>query len=427
MKVSVVDLSPSRKKLQIEVPAQQVQAELDKRYKELAKSARIKGFRPGKVPRNVLKNYYGKSVENEVSSHFVSETYSEALRESHLEPLTQAEVEEVTFNEAGGLEYAATVEVAPPFTVEGYRGLAIERRQIQVTDEQMDKELETLRDRHAEIRSVEVERPVQVGDFVVVSFTPWVDGHVFERGAAKDQLLEVGKQSVHPDFDEHLIGRGLQEPFSFDLEYGPDAPTQEVAGKTVRFDVTIHELKEKILPALDDEFAKTVRSLDTLEELRASIREQLEKAEQQKLEGEIRQTLSDKLYAMVAVDLPAKAVEGEVDQMLGQLQYQFQSQGLKLDASSFNTPEIRAEYRVQGEKNLRLRLILDKIAQQESLAVEEADLDEIFGQFARMARMDVERVKEDQDNYPMLQQMKQARLHDKVWKLLMEQAQYSDV
>jgi trigger factor len=290
----------------------------------------------------------------------------------------------------------------------------------------VDRELETLRDRHAELRSLNDDRPVREGDFVVVSVTPWVDGQVFERGVAKEQLLEVGKRSIHPEFDTHLIDHKPQEPFSFELVYKDGEPTQELAGKTVQFDVIIQEVKEKILPELNDDFAKEVRSLDTLTELRGSLREQLEKNEQQKLDQEIRQQISDKLYDQVPVELPAKAVEVEVDQMVGQLQYQFQRQGLKLDASMFNTPEIRAEYRVQGERNLRLRLILDKIAQQEGLAVDDAELEEIYGQFAKMARMDVEQVKADQDKYQILQQMKQARLHDKVWTLLTDQAHYID-
>jgi trigger factor len=426
MKVSVVDLSPSRKKLQIEIPAQEVQAELEKRYKELARTARIKGFRPGKVPRNVLKNYYGKAIESEVSNHFVNETYPEALRETKLEPLAQAEVDDIDFDDAGALHYTAVIDVAPLFVVEGYQGLEVNRRQVQVSDEQVDQELENLRNSHSELRSVDADRPIQEGDFVVVSFTPSVDGVVFSRGVAKEQLLEVGKKSVHPDFDGHLIGRRIQERFSFDLDYPVDASTQEIAGKRVRFEVTIQELKEKILPEADDEFAKEVRSLDTLAELRTSLRQQLEKSEQLKVDQEIRQQLSDKLYDLVPMELPAKAIDVEVDQMLGQLQYQFQSQGLKLDASTFNTPEIRAEYQVQGERNLRLRLILDKIAQQENLALEGSEIDEIYGQFARMARIDVEQVKAEEDKYQMLQQMKQANLHDKVWKLLIEQAQHID-
>jgi trigger factor len=429
MKVTVVDLSPSQKKLQIESPAQQVQAELEKRYKELARTARIKGFRPGKVPRNVLKNYYGKAIENEVSNHFVNETFPEALRDSQLEPLAQAEVEEINFDSAGGLQYEATIDVAPPFVVEGYQGLEVRRRQLQVGEDLVDRELETLRDRHAELRSLNDERPVREGDFVVVSFTPWVDGQVFERGVAKEQLLEVGKRSIHPEFDTQLIGHKAQEPFSFELIYkdGKDGePTQELAGKTVQFDVIIQEVKEKILPELDDDFAKEVRNLDTLTELRSSLREQLEKSEQQKLDQEIRQQISDKLCDQVLLEVPGRAVEVEVDQMVGQLQYQFQSQGLKLDASMFNTPEIRAEYRVQGERNLRLRLILDKIAQQENLAVDDTEVEEIYSQFAKMARMDVEQVKAEQDKYQILQQMKQARLHDKVWTLLTDQAHYID-
>jgi trigger factor len=426
MKVTVVDLSPSQKKLQIEIPAQEVQAELEKRYKELAKTARIKGFRPGKVPRNVLKNYFGKAIENEVSSHFVNETFPEALRDSQLEPLAQSEVDEINFDNAGGLEYAATIDVAPPFVVEGYQGLEVRRRRIQVGEEMVDRELETLRDRHAELRSLNNERPVQEGDFVVVSLTPWVDGQVFDRGVAKEQLLEVGKRSIHPEFDTELIGHKPQEPFNFELVYDDSEPTQELAGKTVRFDVTIQEVKEKILPELNDDFAKEARNLDTLTELRSSLREQLEKSEQQKLDQEIRQQISDKLYDQVPLELPAKAVDVEVDQMIGQLQYQFQSQGLKLDSSMFNTPEIRAEYRGQGERNLHLRLILDKIAQQENLVVDDAELEEIYGQFAKIARMDIEQVKAEQDKYQILQQMKQARLHEKVWTLLTDQAHYVD-
>jgi trigger factor len=239
-------------------------------------------------------------------------------------------------------------------------------------------------------------------------------------------LLEVGKRSIHPEFDTQLIGHKALESFSFELIYGEGEPTQELAGKTVQFDVIIQEIKEKILPELNDDFAKEVGKLDTLSELRSRLHEQLERSEQQKLDQEIRQQISDKLCDQVSLELPAKAVEVEVDQMVGQLQYQFQSQGLKVDASMFNTPEIRAEYRVQGERNLRLRLILDKIAQQENLAVDDTELEEIYGQFAKMARMDVEEVKAEQDKYQILQQMKQARLHDKVWTLLTDQAQYTD-
>jgi trigger factor len=426
MKVSVVELSPSKKKLQVEVPAQQVQAELDKRYKELAKSARIKGFRPGKVPRHVLKSYYGKSVESEVSNHFVQETYPEALKESNLKPLVEGDVDEITFADSGAFVYEATVEVAPVFEVQGYKGLEVKKPVIAVSDQQIQKDLELMRDRHAQLRALESERPIREGDFAVVAFTPSVDGKVFEKGVAADHMLEVGKGTLHPDFDAHLLGRKVDDQISFDLAYPDNAPTPEIAGKTVRFEVTIKEIKEKNLPELNDEFAKEAQNLETLDELRQDIRARLEKQETDKAEMATRQQFVDKLLELTPLEMPAKAVDHEVDQLLGQLQYQFQSQGLKLDASSFNTPEIRAEYRVQGEKNLRLRLILDQIANQENLSLTEADLEEITGEIARVLRKDVETVKSLHADSQIMEQMKQTRLHDKVWSLLKEHAQYRD-
>jgi trigger factor len=223
-----------------------------------------------------------------------------------------------------------------------------------------------------------------------------------------------------------MLGRKVDDQVAFDLVYPENASTAEIAGKTVHFEVTIKEIKEKILPELNDEFAKEVQNFDTLDELRRDIRERLEQKETEKIEMETRQQLMDKLLEMVTLELPPKAVEREVDQLLGQLQYQFQSQGLKLDAASFNTPEIRAEYRVQGEKNLRLRLILDQIAQQEDLELAEAELEEIYGEIARILRKDVAAVKLLHADSQIMEQMKQTRLHDKVWKLLREQAQTTD-
>jgi trigger factor len=297
---------------------------------------------------------------------------------------------------------------------------------IAVSDEQIQKDLELMRDRHAQLRALDNDRSIQEGDFAVVAFTPSVDGKIFEKGASTDHMLEVGKGTLHPDFDAHLLGHRVDDQISCDLVYPDNAPTPEIAGKTVHFEVTVKEIKEKILPELNDEFAKEAQNLDTLDELRQDIQARLEKKETEKGEMETRQQLVEKLLDLAHLEMPAKAVEHEVDQLLGQLQYQFQSQGLKLDASSFNTPEIRSEYRVQGEKNLRLRLILDQIAHQENLSLTEAELEEITGEIARILRKDVETIKNLHADSQIMEQMKQTRLHDKVWNLLTEHAQYRD-
>lgn len=426
MKISVVDVSPSSKKLQVEIPAERVQEELDKKYRELAKQVKIPGFRPGKVPRQILKSYYGKSVESDVSSHFVQETYPAALRQANLKPLAEADLEESHFQDTGAFSYVATVEVRPPFEIDGYRGLEVHVGPVHVSDEQLQGELEQIRERHAQLRALEVERPIQAGDFVVLDVTPSVAGKVFQPGVRQDHLLEVGKKSIHPDFDTHLWGRRAGEAISFDLVHPENSPTAEVAGKTVHYEVTIIEVKEKVLPELDDDFARQFPNTDTLEDLKKLIRERLERAAEAGREEEMRDQLAEQLLQRVAFDLPARAVEREVDQYVGQLQYQFLSQGLKIEPASLNSPEIRAEYRTRAERSLRLRLILDQIAQQEGIELSAEEMADIDQQAARVLRKDIEAVRKLPDNHQVLEQLKDDQMHAKVWQLLKANARTAE-
>jgi trigger factor len=426
MKVSIIDLDPTRKKLHVEIPAQRVKAELDRKYRDLAKQVRIKGFRPGKVPRQILKSYYGKSIENEVSNQFVQDTYPEALKQAQLKPLAEAELDDVRFEDSGTLVYDATVEVRPPFSIEDYKGLELKRRAVEISEEQTQKELELVRDRHAQLKTPDSDRPIREKDFVVVDFTPFLEGKVFDKGKAVDYMLEVGKKSFHPDFDEHLLGHEAGEILGFDLDYPDNSPTAEVAGKRVHMEVVIKEVKEKILPDLDDDFAKEAGDYENLEALRSDIRTRLEKVEHNKLEMELRELILGRLTEKVPLELPQKALEREVDQLIDQFRYQFQSQGLNVDPSAFNTPEIRAEYRAQAERNLRSRLILEQIAEQEQMSLGEDELEELYREAGRLLRKDVHSVRTEYADSPLLDQLKQNRLHDKVWKLLIEEAHYTD-
>ena len=194
MNVSVVDLSANQKKLQVQIPALRVQEELDKKYRDLAKTIRIKGFRPGKVPRNIIKSYYGKTIENELSSQFIQESYQDALRESSLKPLVEADVSEMRFEDDGAFTYTALVDVSPPFELEEYKGLAIHRPAIEVGEEQLEAELERIRQQHAQLRSIESPRPIAEGDVLLVDITPTVDGSVFEKG--KSQRLHARRRET---------------------------------------------------------------------------------------------------------------------------------------------------------------------------------------------------------------------------------------
>jgi len=418
MNVSVVDVSASQKKLQVEIPADRVQKELDSRYQNLAQQAKIKGFRPGKVPRSILKSYYGKTVETEVSNQFIQDTFTEALRQANLKPLAEADVGDMSFEKNGTFIYTATVDISPPFELQGYKGLEIIKAPVEVREEQIAAELKTLQEQHAQLQDLAVSRPIQDGDMVVVDFTPSVDGVIFEKGKTTDYMLEVGKNSIHPQFDANLLGHQSGDTVSFSLDYPGDAPNAEIAGKTVHFDLTIKQHKEKVLPEIDDEFARRVGQHESLEGLKQSIKEKLARQLEQRASAEARQQIIEQLVAKVDMELSNKVVEREVDHLIKLLHHQFESQGLKLDASRFNTPEVRAEYRPQAEKNIRWHLISRRIAELEGIELSDEEIQGIYADLAKVLKTDVRKVQSEYAESAFVEQSMDSRLQDKVLQLL---------
>jgi trigger factor len=424
MNVTVMDLSANQKKLQVEIPAEEVNEELEKRYKELAKRLRIKGFRPGKAPRSILKSYYGKSVASEVSSQFVQDTFPKALREVDLKPLTEADIDEMHFADDGAFTYSAVVEVCPPFELQGYKGMELQRAVVQVSEETIDTELERIRQQHAQLRTLEADRAIQENDVVLIDYTPSIEGSVVQKGKTQDQMIEIGKGALHPEFDRHLIGHRPDDAFAFGLDYPQDAVNRELAGKRVHFDVTVKEIKQKVVPDLSDELAQEVGQFETLEDLKQEIRSQLEKREEEAAEEGVHKQIIEQLLAKAEFELSPKVVDSEVDHLIGLLQRQFESQGLKIDTARFDTPAIRAEYRPQAEKNVRWRLISEQVAKQENIELSDEELDAIYHQVARLLRMDVETLKEEYAESRILGQARDGKLQEKVFKFIEEEAVY---
>lgn len=422
MKVSVVDLSTNQKKLQVEIPASNVQVEMEKKYRDLARQVRIKGFRPGKVPRSILKSYYGKAVEGEVSNELIQGTFPDALTQSAIKPLAEADVSEMRFEDDGAFSYEAIIDVPPPFTVDGYKGIEVKRPVIDASEEKIDAELERLREQQATLSDLGDERSIEEGDVLVVDYTPFVDGEAFQRGAGTDRMIEVGRKSIHPDFDGRLLGHKAGDSFSFEVEYPADATPAEIAGKTVRFEATIKSAKKKVLPELDDAFAKAAGKNESMDALRASIRERIEKSEEARATGEVRQQIRDQLLEKTPMELSPKVIERETEMMVTQFKHQFESQGLKIDTSKILTPEVHEEYRKEADKNIRWRLILDEIARLEDIAISDEELEEIYREVARLLRKDIDTIKSLYADSSIVEQLKSNKLQEKVLKLLEEEA-----
>lgn len=424
MNVSVTDISPSQKKIHVEVPASQVQKEIDDKYRDLAKKVKIKGFRPGKVPRSIIKSYYGKAVEQEVSSQFIEETYPDALKETNLKPLTQADVSESRFEENGSFSYTALVDICPPFEQPNYRELKIYKPKVEIGEELVDAEMDRLRQGQAQLRTVEEDRPIKDGDVAVVDFVPSVGGQVFEKGKTQEFMAEIGKGSLHPDFDKHLLGHRKGDNFTFELDYAENTPTPEIAGKRVRFDLTVKDLKEKELPELNDEFAQSLAGgqFDSLDALKAEILKKLQERETERSEGAVREQIIDKLLKQTQFELSPRVVEREADRMIENLKHQFESQGLQFDTNRFNAPEYRTGYRAQAERDIRTRLVLDSIAKAETIDLDYQETEEIYADISRTYRVDLEKVKSEYADSALVEQAKERKLEEKVLKFIESEA-----
>jgi trigger factor len=428
MNVSLTEISPSQKKIRVEIPGSSVTKELEKKYRDLAKKAKIKGFRPGKVPLSIIKSYYGKAVEHEVSTQLIEDTFGDALKESDLKPLTRADVSESHFEEGGAFAYTAVVDICPPFELPDYKGLKIHKPAVEVTEEQIQAELDKLVQSHSQLRALESERPIREGDVAIVDFTPSVDGRVFEKGKTKDFLAEVGKGGLHPDFDKHLLGRRPGESFSFELYYPEDASSSELAGKNVRFELTIKELKEKEVPELNDEFAQSLGSgqFETLEALRQELRKKLLEREEQSGSQNVRDQILRKILGKVQFEISPRVIELEADRILHNLKHQFESQGLKFDADALNTSEYKTGSRLQAERDIRTRLVLDRIAEAEAISLDPEDEEQVFRDIAAAYRIDPAKVRSEYGESAIVEQEKERKFKDKVIKFLESEAVFVD-
>ncbi|MGA2936377.1 MAG: trigger factor [Syntrophobacteraceae bacterium] len=428
MNVSLTEISPSQKKIRVEIPESRVAKELEKKYRDLAKKAKIKGFRPGKVPLSIIKSYYGKAVEHEVSSQFIEDTFGDALKESDLKPLTQADVSESHFEEGGAFTYTAVVDICPPFELPDYKGLKIHKPSVEVTDEQLQAELDKLVQGHAQLRALESDRPVREGDVAIVDFTPIVEGRVFEKGKTRDFLAEVGKGSLHPDFDKHLLGRKPGESFSFELYYPEDASTSELAGKNVRFDLTVKELKEKEVPELNDEFAQSLSpgQFETLDALRLEFRKKLLEREEQNASQSVRDQILRKILGKVQFEISPRVIEREADRILQNLKHQFESQGLKFDADALNKSEYKTGSRLQAERDIRTRLVIDRMAEAEAILLDSEEEEQVFRDIAAAYRMDLAKVQSEYRDSAIVERERERKLQDKVLKFIESEAVFVD-
>ncbi|GAB3581478.1 trigger factor [Amycolatopsis endophytica] len=375
MKSTVEQLSPTRVKINVEVPFDELKPNFDRAYSKIAQQVRIPGFRPGKVPARVLESRIGRApVLDEVVNEAIPAKYLEAVRAGEVRTLGQPDFEVTKLEDREVLEFTAEVDIRPEITLPDFDGLSVSVDDVEVTDEEVEQELDQLRARFGTLKAA--ERPAQDGDFVSIDLSATVDGQEVEEAATSGLSYEIGSGQLVDGIDEAIIGanEGETKTFTTQLVAG------EHAGRDAEVSVTVQSVKERELPEADDEFAQLASEFDTIDELKADLRERLGKMKKVQQGVQARDKILDDLLESVDVPLPEKVVEAEVENRkhdaVHDLDHNEEALAKVLESEGRTLEEFHAELQTDAEKAVRTQLLLDSIADAEEVQVGDAELTE---------------------------------------------------
>lgn len=421
MEVNCEEVSAVLRRCTVTVPEDEVASELDRIYSELRRKVRLKGFRPGRAPLQLLRAYYRDYAERELAEKMIERTISEALKNNEIEPVSRPSIEKSERKEGRGFTYTFTVEVKPKLEVAGLDELDVELKPAEITDEDVEKELEYLRDLNARLEVIEEDRPVEKGDHVVVDMTVR-HRHAPEKDSRDENVLvEVGKGFVLPEIDEKIVGQRRGDVLNFSLKLPEDFKDAGLAGREAEFEIEIKELKKKVLPELDDGFAKTVGDFESLEDLKAHIKNQLKKRAEMEARDRAREEIMEKLREKNPVDLPTSLVEDEKKMI-----YRGLKERLKIEKATLGTAEAIETMEKKVEEQARKRvhdwLILDAIAEKEKIDASEEEVDDALRKMAEQRKTTFEHLKKRAEEDGSIRLVRWQIVEDKVLDFILSRA-----
>lgn len=380
MKVTVENGENQQVTLTIEVEATEVSKAVERACKRLANRVNIPGFRKGKAPRMIVERHVGKdAVMQEAFDLIAPKAFGDALDEQKIDPVTRPNIDIVTLEEGKDLVFKATVTPRPEVKLGEYKGLKVEKAAVEIKDEDVEKQLKNFQDRQGKMVDAPEGAAVADGDFTTLDFEGFVDGEAFEGGKGTDYPLQIGSGSFIPGFEEQLIGAKIGEEKEVNVKFPEEYHAKELAGKDATFKCTVRSIKQKELPAIDDELAKKVSTFETLDELKADIRKNLQENAERKAENDQKSAAIEQATNNITVDIPAVMIDNRVTSMIQEMAMRLEQQGMKLEQylqyAGTDIAKIREDYRETAEKNVKTDLMLEEVAKAEDIKVEAKDLD----------------------------------------------------
>ena len=427
MKIDVNELGPVQRKISVELPLETVTSEFSRAYKNLGQRVRVKGFRTGKIPRHVLQGIYGDEIKGQVRSHLVEESLGEVIKERGLQIVSRPEVEANELEEGQPFSFSAVFEVKPEIEARDYLGVELQKVKLTISDSQVEAALGRFQEGHARLEVVGDRKIVQRGDFATLDFEGSIAGKPFAGGKGENYVLEVGGGHALPQFEDAVAGLELGEQRTVQVKYPDDYPNKEIAGKTVDFSLVAREIKQKVLPALDDDVAKDHGECASLGELRGKIRARLEDELKHIQNEELKEQLIGRLVEKHPMTPPGSMVERQTRYLMERYQEQTSRQPLSDSSPAPSLDETRKSLETRAARQVRATLLIERISQLEKVEVAENDVRDRVDQLVRAAGERAKTVRDIYSRPDARDDLRAQLVFDRTVRYLLERAKVMEI
>jgi trigger factor len=429
MPYKVEDVSSIKKTLHIEIPHEEVVQELDKAYNQLKKSAKVKGFRPGKVPRSVLERMFKKDVHADVSSRLIQSSFIDAIKQAELKIVGNPELDPPALNADSAYKYEATVEITPDIEDIDFKGLELRRTLYEPSDDEVDTQLKALQKGMAKHEKIAEDRPARADDVVLVDLEGLHNGEpVPEFTKTENFSLHLGKAVISEDVDHQIVGMKPGDTKKFSTKFDKDFPNEKLAGLEITFEVVLNEIRQEILPPINDALAKKAGPYQTLDELKAVILDNIKQGYEKRKEQELNEQIFKELIARTTFDVPDAMVEMELEGIIEEAERSFAYRNTSLEEMGLSRETIAEKYRDTAVSQVKRHLILGKIIDQQNLEIDDQELESGLKEMSENFNQPLEGIKQYYDqNKDKLDLFKHTLLEKKAITLILNNSKVKDV
>ena len=428
MKTRVEEISEVKRKINVEIDAEEVTKSIDKAYSQLSRKAKVKGFRPGKAPRKILEQYYGKQVVNDVKSDLIRESFPKVLDETKLFPLGEPSIEDELINPDNIFRYAIFMEVKPEFEIKNYMGISVDKEVLNISEETVDKSIEKIRKSHAKLISIEEDRGIIEQDRVIINYEGFWKDKPIKDIKGQEFMVHVGSGNFYKEVESGIVGLKKGDEKDIEIDLDENFSDSRLAGKLVNFNIVIIDIKKEDLPELNDDFAKVLGdNFESLADLRQKVTEEITLQEEKRIDSELKKRLIGKISDSVNFELPQILVESEINHSINSLKEGFSQNGMTMESTGISESKMRQELIKPSEVKIKEELALDAIARLEAITVEEKDIGDAFDSLSGRTGSDPALIRQYYESNNLMNSFEAQILAEKTLNHLVKGAIINDV